>query len=279
MEYIIGHIKGRDGSRGLLLLAALAVGVSVWLLSADVLDRPSAHERQVVSERHEEAARQALGKPAGAEIPLTKPFVPDYTLPPVTDGLAPVITHIDTTQPVVFLTIDDGAYKDISVVAAMRAHHLKASLFLAKMFIAGNPDFFRQLTARGSVIENHTLSHDLKMVKSMNYEQQKAEICGMADYETQVYGHRPILYRPPGGAYSTVMRRAAHDCGMKALVTWTAKVDGGAVQYQVGDRLRPGDIVLLHFRREFQADLQAFVDAVKAAGLHTELLEDAIVMQ
>jgi hypothetical protein len=46
------------------------------------------------------------------------------------------------------------------------------------------------------------------------------------------------------------------------------------MQYQIGNGLRPGDIVLMHFRPEFRSDMQAFVDAENAAGLHTELLED-----
>lgn len=203
------------------------------------------------------------------------PFVPDYNLPPPVNGLAPVITRIPTKQKIVFLGIDDGAFKDPSVVSLMKQHHIKASLFLAQLFISNNPDFFKQLTAQGSVVEDHTLHHDTNMTKTESYTEQKNEICGMADYEARIYGRRPTLFRPPGGAYSETMRKAAYDCGMKAVVTWIAKANGGAMQYQVGKQLRPGDIVLLHFRPEFKKDLQAFVDAETAAGVHTELLESA----
>jgi hypothetical protein len=63
---------------------------------------------------------------------------------------------------------------------------------------------------------------------------------------------------------------------MKAVVTWIAKANGGSMQYQIGNGLRPGDIVLMHFRPEFKQDLQAFINAQDAAGLHTELLEDLV---
>ena len=200
----------------------------------------------------------------------------DYVIPPVVDGIPPVVTNIRTTNPVVFLTIDDGAYKDPSVIKIIKDNNLKVSLFLAKSFIANNPDFFKQIIDLGGLIENHTVTHNLNMVRTMNYEQQKAEICGMADYEAQVYGRRPIFLRPPGGAYSDTMLKAAGACGMRAVVTWIAKANGGSMQYQIGDHLRPGDIVLMHFRPEFQQDMQAFLDAMHAAGLHTELLEDWI---
>ncbi|MEI6850997.1 MAG: polysaccharide deacetylase family protein [Candidatus Saccharibacteria bacterium] len=158
----------------------------------------------------------------------------------------------------------------------MKQNNIKASLFLTKASIASNPDFFKQLVIQGSYIENHTLSHNTKMIKEMDYEQQKSEICGMADYEQANYGRRPTLFRPPGGAYSDTMRQAAADCGMKTIVNWIAKANGGSMQYQVGNKLRPGDIVLMHFRPEFKQDMQAFVDAMTISGLHTALLEDAI---
>lgn len=211
--------------------------------------------------------------------PPAKPATPptpkhDYVIPPVVDGIPPVVTNFKTTDPVVFLTIDDGAFKDPSVVQMIKDNHIKVSLFLAQTFISSNPDFFKQITALGSLIEDHTLTHDLNMETDMTYQQQKDEICGMADYEEQTYGRRPIFFRPPGGAYSETMLQAAGACGMRAVVTWIAKANGGSMQYQIGDHLRPGDVVLMHFRPEFKQDMQAFLDAQNAAGLHTELLED-----
>ena len=202
-------------------------------------------------------------------------LAPDYSFPSINDGLAPVVYRLATNQNVVFLGIDDGAFKDQSVIDLMSQNHIKASLFLSKAFIASNPAFFKQLVGLGSFVENHTLSHDVNMVKDQDYGQQKAEICGMSDYVEANYGRRPIFFRPPGGAYSSTMLKAAAGCGMKAVVTWIAKVNGGAMQYQVGNKLRAGDVVLMHFRPEFKQDLQAFIDACNAAGLHTALLEDA----
>lgn len=275
MLRILEHVKKYDWHYGLLLVASCAVIAGIWLIAAYRLGEPSPAERQRLVKHYESERRQAATKPRGAETPISQPLVIDYSLPLAEHGLAPVVTRIDTQQPIVFLTIDDGAYKDPAVVTTLKKYHAKASLFLSKMFIASNPDFFTQLTAQGSYIEDHTLSHDLRMLKNMNYEQQKAEICGMADYEQQTYGRRPMLYRPPGGAYNDTMRRAAYDCGMRAVVTWMVTVNNGSLQYQVGDHLRAGDIVLMHFRPTFVADLEAFIAAARASGLRMALLEDA----
>ncbi|MBT1002619.1 polysaccharide deacetylase family protein [Paenarthrobacter sp. DKR-5] len=190
------------------------------------------------------------------------------------DGLAPVLTSVPTRHPVVFLTIDDGITKNPAMVALMKSHGYRASLFLTRNFVRGNPDFFRELTSLGSVVENHTVSHNTAMVAELDYAGQLAEIAGMQDYARQVYGRSPALFRPPGGAYSTTMRRAAAAAGLKAVVDWKAKANAGRMDYQVGNALRPGDIVLMHFRPEFAADLAAFRQAHLAAGLEVVLLEE-----
>ena len=227
--------------------------------------------RQAYHFNHIKAFHQPTTKVTTVSPP--KAIVKDNSIPPITGGLAPVISTIPTNEPVVFLGIDDGAIKQQSDFSMMQQNNIKASLFLANVFIKDNPQFFTQFQAEGSVIEDHTLNHPIPF-NQLNYSQQVSEICGQADLEQQEFGKRPTLFRPPGGAYNIDTQRAAATCGMKAVVLWIAKANGGSMQYQVGNELHPGDIVLMHFRPVFQADMQAFIDAQNAAGLHTELLEN-----
>lgn len=205
---------------------------------------------------------------------IHRTFIPDYQLPPVVGGLAPVITRIPTKHPVVFLTIDDGNIKTPESVKLMAEYDYPATLFLTKGSIADNPAFFKAFQAQGSLVENHTVSHNVNMVRQWGYQQQLNDIVGMQDYAVQQYGRKPTLFRPPGGAYSSVMQQAVAAAGMKAVITWEAKANAGKMDYQVGNSLRPGDIVLMHFRAEFAADLAAFRAAQLAAGLEVVLLED-----
>lgn len=263
---------------GIIFLVGVGLGTLVGPTVSD--GKILAHKQ---TEHHAFIRPRAIGQskpvPRKDNKKVQPKFAADYSLPPAKNGLAPIVSRLHTTQPVVFLTIDDGAHKDPSDAAMMKDNHVKASIFLAKTFIDKNPAFFKQYLAAGSLIENHTLTHDLRMVRHQGYDRQKEEICGMADYEEAQYGRRPVLFRPPGGAYNETMQRAAHDCGMKAVVTWMATVNNGAVQYQIGDRLQPGDIVLMHFRPTFKEDLQAFIDAAAVAGLRTELLESALPVE
>lgn len=257
---------------GAILIVVAAMGM--WASWTFIFNRSGRTQQPVALQQNTTTA------PKGAPSTQTttpeptppKPMVPDYTIPPAQNGMAPVIYRIPTTLPVVYLGIDDGANKTQAEIDSLAQNHIKATLFLSDLFIASNPDFFKPIIAQGSVVEDHTLSHHTRMM-SESYAFQKQEICGMADKIQQYYGRRPTLFRPPGGDYSDSLRKAAYECGMKAVVTWIAKANGGAMQYQVGSSLRPGDIVLMHFRPEFEQDLTAFVTAMKAAGLHTELLE------
>ncbi|MBT2534091.1 polysaccharide deacetylase family protein [Arthrobacter sp. ISL-48] len=205
---------------------------------------------------------------------IRKSFIPDVGLPPVVNGLAPVVTRILTKHPVVFLTIDDGDTKNPEMAALMSQYDYPVTIFLAQTFVKDNPAFFKQFQAQGSLIENHTISHNINMVQKLGYAQQLAEINGMQDFARDHYGRLPALFRPPGGAYSNVMRKAVADAGLKAIITWEAKANAGKMDYQYGNALRPGDIVLMHFRPEFAADLAAFRQAQLAAGLEVVLLED-----
>lgn len=205
---------------------------------------------------------------------LRRSFIPDFTLPPVQNGIAPVLTKVNTKQPVVFLTIDDGVTKSPEMGRLLAAYDYPCTIFLTRNFVQDDPGFFKQFAAQGSLVENHTVSHNVNMVRQLSYQQQLAEITGMQDYAQQQFGRRPTLFRPPGGDYSDAMRQAVASAGMKAIVTWEAKVNAGGMDYQYGKSLRPGDIVLMHFRPEFAADLAAFRAAQLAAGLEVVLLEN-----
>lgn len=274
MLKIIHHHSHRILAVFFALLIIVVAGLGILALQTYVRYSQYASSKpapvHVATKNHHDSVARQAHQATTAPTPVT----PDVRIPPITNGLAPVITSLPTSQRVVFLGIDDGAHKSPDELQMMQQNHIKASLFLSRLFINDNPGFFTDFVRAGNEIENHTLNHDTTMVATMSYEQQKAEICGMADYEQQLYGRRPVLYRPPGGAYSTVMQRAAADCGMKAIVTWVAKANGGSMQYQVGDHLRPGDVVLMHFRPEFKQDMQAFLDAMKSQQLHTELIEN-----
>lgn len=228
---------------------------------------------KLISAPQRNVASAQLAGLAPVSTPGKLLYAPDVALPAVQNGLAPAIARVPTHQPVVFLTIDDGVYKEPEAAAKMRAANIPATLFLTERYTVMAPGYFSNIVQQtGSRIENHTMTH--KDLHLMSYQNQKAEICQTNDIYAKVYGKRPTIFRPPYGNYNEDTQRAAAECGMKALVIWHALVQNGAVEYQASSSLQPGDIVLMHFTSAFKQDLQAFINASKAAGLQPQLLED-----
>jgi peptidoglycan/xylan/chitin deacetylase (PgdA/CDA1 family) len=194
---------------------------------------------------------------------------------PVDPTQIPALTRIPTTEPVVFLGIDDGLVKSPEAKDWLLSHKMPFTLFLTDDIVKADYDYFRDLQSAGMTIQDHTITHS--DLTTMNLDQQRAEICGAADKFGMEFGSRPTLFRPPYGSYNSITKQAAADCGMKALIIWHAKANGGSIQFQDGNtHFLPGDIVLMHFRPEFLQDMKAFTDQVTKDGLQVGRLEDWI---
>ncbi|GAA2204360.1 hypothetical protein GCM10009850_003190 [Nonomuraea monospora] len=202
---------------------------------------------------------------------------------PRAGGLPPVISSIPTRRKVVFLTIDDGWEQDPGFVRQVRDQRIPITAFAMRDAVEakGTPDesggearyvgagkwgYFRQLRDAGVPVENHTLTHP--NLRLLGHPAQRGEICGASKLIAKEIGTRPTLFRPPFGNYNTDTLRAAKSCGMSAVLLWTATVQpGGKIAYQVPDKkLRPGDILLLHFRPNLARDFRVLVNKIKRRG-------------
>ena len=194
-------------------------------------------------------------------LPSTRPRdaarLADKTLPPV-------YFKVPTTRPVVFLTIDDGWTPSLPALKLIRAHHLPVTAFLIDQAWRHDPAYFHALRSAGAAIEDHTLTHPV--MSRLPLARQERQICGAAAGEAAGLGARPTLFRPPYGVFDRATLQAVHACHLTAVVEWTATVDRGHLVV-VGGRLRPGDIILMHFRPSLPRDLTAALKAIRRAHL------------
>ncbi|MET9446312.1 polysaccharide deacetylase family protein [Streptomyces cinerochromogenes] len=183
----------------------------------------------------------------GLARPLARSPVPPARPPadrPAAHGLPPVLDHVPTRDPVVFLTYDDGSDRDPRFVDMVRDLRLPVTLFLTDSVAAPAYGHFARLRALGAGIENHTVDH--RAPAGLPYAGQRAGICGQQDRLRARLGVRPRLFRPPYGSYDRTTRRAAAGCGISALVLWRAALTPAGLAYTHGPhRLRPGDIILV----------------------------------
>ena len=214
---------------------------------------------------------------AKIELPTKFPTIITPIAKPVTvsdQALAPVLTQIQTDQPVIFLGVDDGDIKSPEALAFFESRKWPVSLFINQIHYGKNPGYFKSIVATGATIENHTNTHP-NLLK-LGFEQQKKEICESQKTHQDTFGATPKLFRPPFGNYNKDTQRAVKECGMIALINWKARVDEGKVWYQNGDKLNRGEIVLMHFRPQIMGDLEAFEREITKQGLQLGRLEDWI---
>ncbi|MGX8906668.1 polysaccharide deacetylase family protein [Streptomyces netropsis] len=187
----------------------------------------------------------------GLDKPLAAPPAPPARklTESVKPGGAPLLVRrVPTRDKVVFVTIDDGAEKDPEFVKMAEDLKLPLTMFLTDDIARagrGYP-YFDRLHALGNGVHNHTLGHpDLR---TLTPDAQRRQICGQQDVLAKRYGTRPTLFRPPYGNYNGATLAAAGGCGVKAVVLWETTMQINDMRYAQGGKLRPGDIVLAHFR-------------------------------
>jgi peptidoglycan/xylan/chitin deacetylase (PgdA/CDA1 family) len=161
-----------------------------------------------------------------------------------------VIKKVPTTHKVVALTIDDGPHYKTTpqMLAVLREKKVKLTLFILGENAAAHPELLAEAVADGHEIATHAYSHNPlpKMSKEeIGQELDKAEKVIMAA------APKPVLFRPPGGAYNDNVLAEAQKRGY-TTVLWS--IDPGdwrrpsvsQVVDGVMNHIEPGSIVLLH---------------------------------
>lgn len=221
------------------------------------------------------SARRGIraGPASTSTTSTTIPPTTTTTIPPP-PTVAPRVDHVVTTDPVVFVTIDDGYHPLPDVLAFLQAHQAPVTAFLIAPIAQRDADFYRQVLRLGGTVEDHTVHHvDLAR---LSLQQQMAELCPAADLEGLVFGRRPLLARPPGGAENQFTDQAVGACGMYATVLWDAKFSDHQLSFAHPGGLKAGDIVLMHWGPGLLQDLQTLFPLIEAGGLHPAKLQDYV---
>lgn len=219
----------------------------------------------------------SLPPPVGwklSDIPQFGPPLPPEPIELPEGDEVPFLSRIPVTQPVAFITIDDGILKNPEAPKLFAAAKVPVTLFLTTDDIQDDVPFFDGLRTYGAVIEAHTISHPELRGRSESF--QRRQICGGADRLETWYGRRPVLFRPPFGDKDHTTLRVTKECGMRAAFMWKETVHEGKVRFQEGNTVQPGDIMLMHFRPAFIKDFLAALKAIHKAGLRPALLEDYV---
>jgi len=201
---------------------------------------------------------------------------------PSPDGLPLVVRNIVTQERVVFLTIDDGYTYDAEFVSLVRKEKVPIMTFLTSTYIKGQGQYFWAMRNAGSVMENHTVSHP-NMV-TLSPEAQKKQICDASTAITEQYGRRSQIFRPPFGSFNETTRKVAKECGIKSLLLWSAEFYNGTAGPSVGfngfargdggQGFKPGDIILMHYRKGLAQQFQMILGWIRQQGFRPAAVQN-----
>ncbi|WP_246002611.1 polysaccharide deacetylase family protein [Allorhizocola rhizosphaerae] len=179
-----------------------------------------------------------------------------------------------TQHRVAFITIDDGGLSRTSeALELIKRADIPVTMFLNSPAAANHTAYFKAIQATGAHVQNHTVTH--RNLKGQTYDFQHKEIKDCSDRLEGLFGARPYLFRPPFGNYDGVTLKAARDCGVRVSLFWTQTVHEGVVRYQTAQKVvKPGDVMLMHFRPALADDLIGALKAMHESGVTPARLED-----
>lgn len=191
------------------------------------------------------------------------------------------ICRVDTHQPLVALTFDDGptSVGVDSVLPALKRYGARGTFFLA----GASPEvaLTRRLVTDGHEVGNHSLTHKRMVGRSMAFYHEEIR---KTDAILRANGApKPTLFRPPFGKKLFGLPIAVERNGYQ-MIMWDSgdppdrdpKVYADKVLAQV----RPGSIVLLHpmfqSRATERAALPLILEGLKQRGLRSVTVSELI---
>lgn len=198
-----------------------------------------------------------------------------FTVAPSASAQAlPVTYRVDTKDPVVFITIDDGIITSQAGLDYVEKHRIPITSFLTSSQVTDSKVRYFERISRWGSIQNHTTTH--ASLATSDAALIKSQVCPVQVDFRRTFGTKPWMLRPPYGAgpdghtLHDVVRR----CHITEIVMWDTVVEQGRISYRYGDGLNPGSVILLHYSANLAVDLKVAVSAARARGLHPANLAD-----
>lgn len=161
-----------------------------------------------------------------------------------------VIKKVPTTHKVVALTIDDGPHYKTTpqMLAVLKEKKIKLTLFILGENAERHPEILAQAVADGHEIATHAYSHN--SLAKMSQQEVSNEL-DKAEKAITAVAPKPVLFRPPGGAYNDTVLAEVQRRGYRTILWSVDPADWQRpsvekVVDKVMKNVQPGSIVLLH---------------------------------
>jgi peptidoglycan/xylan/chitin deacetylase (PgdA/CDA1 family) len=210
-------------------------------------------------------------------------FRPEWIVAWLASRSPDVLYYVDTDQPIVALTIDDGPDPDTTppILDLLKRHGAQATFFLIGNRIAGNEDLVARMVREGHELGNH-LTTD-----------QPSILLDSAEFERQLQASHRVLaqfaevhwFRPGSGWYNGAMlstlEKHGYRCALGSVYPFDPQVPNPSfMAYYVLRNVQPGSIIVLHDHggrgeRTAQA-LEAILPQLTERGLRVTTLSELV---
>ena len=227
---------GRGASRALLAFAFLAPFLGFFMLQINVV--------------------AALAPIFVSHVVLLYP-----TLVPNCQWFGPVMRSFETTEPEVWLTIDDGpsAAHTVVLLDLLERFQARATFFVIGKNAEQNPTLVTEILARGHEIANHTYTHPAGSFWFAGPGRIAAEIDRCAELLRAAPDRPARFFRAPVGL-KNIFVHPELDRRHLDLIGWTIRGldtirrDPAQVAKRIAGGIKPGAIVVLHEGQRTEKD-------------------------
>ena len=160
-----------------------------------------------------------------------------------------VVYLVETEQPIVALTIDDGPdpVATPKILDVLSRHDAHGTFFLLSSRVPGNEELVRRTVEEGHEIANHLVADEPSiLLNDSEFERQLLEADGVLSDFAEVH-----WFRPGSGWYNdkmlSTLRRHGYQCALGSVYPFDPQVPSSwFATHHVLWNVRPGSIIVLH---------------------------------
>ena len=204
---------------------------------------------------------------------------------PSTDYLQP-ISCVQTSEKKIALTFNaswniDTFNELLDILDTYDAH---ATFFLVGYWIDAFPEAMQKLADSGYDVMNHSNTHP--DYPNLDFDNICRELDACNNKIEAYTGIRPILARPPSGAYNDTTINAIHYMGMEAIqwdvdsIDWMETTSASDIYQNIMTYVEPGSILLFHVEGHHTVEiLPKILDELIAQGYSFTSVYDLILKE
>ncbi len=161
------------------------------------------------------------------------------------------IYSVETEEKKIAISFDAawGNSHSKAILDILDQYGIKTTFFLVKFWAEKYPEDVKEISSRGHEVQNHSATHPDMTTLSPEAIREEAESTALTI--EALTGTKPVLFRPPFGAYDNKVIETLEELGYK-VIQWSVDsldwkdITADQIVERVVSRIEPGSIVLFH---------------------------------